>query len=323
MNQLLITKDLPALAQDIFKNHTLAQQSAESAIQYAIKAGAGLVEAKALCKHGEWLTWLKENNFPERTAQNYMKLSLNTKTVSDLGIREALDLLSEPREIKNLKPIDDYYTDKLRKPMQLWPDIFYGHVALLSALKKTPDKIAELTGYSVDMVKRAISPSIERLSHGLDNNEADRLFTEACYKMATYDINRWLMLSNQKAQWFAEAMQTEGYDVDEKLINKLKNITEHYDSLSDTRDCAELLGRIDTYFDQLLMMRISIVLTRDTFGIEPIEWRVGWFIEGEEAGKLSDSLLEIDAANDDRKESLFKSGDYKELMKSARSIRGV
>ena len=321
MNELLITKDLPALTLDIIKNHTLAQQSAESAIQYAIKAGAGLIEAKALCKHGEWLPWLKENNLPERTVQNYMRLSLNTKTVSDLGIRGALDLLSEPREVKNLKPIECYYTQELQNAMQEWPDIFYGHVALLSALKRTPEKIAELTSYSVDRVKKAINPSVKLLSDTWDKEE-EKLYSEGIYKMVNYEINGWLRQSNEKAHLYAVVMQNEGYDIDGRLISKLENITEHYDSLSYTQDRADLLRRVDTKFNRLLMLSVSTVLTRDAFGIEPIEWCVGWLVIGHEAGNICDYLLEIDAANDSRKEKLIKSGGYKELMKSVRSIRG-
>jgi hypothetical protein len=38
--------------------------------------GCDLIAAKALCRHGEWLPWLKANvPFTPRQAQNYMKLA--------------------------------------------------------------------------------------------------------------------------------------------------------------------------------------------------------------------------------------------------------
>jgi len=47
--------------------------------------GCDLIEAKALCRHGEWLSWLKANvPFSERQARNYMRLA-KTAVTADLG----------------------------------------------------------------------------------------------------------------------------------------------------------------------------------------------------------------------------------------------
>ena len=73
-----------------------------------LKWVAALIEAKALCKHGEWLGWLKSNcRVSERTTQIYMKLAneyplledSNTQRVADLSIRDAVKLLSTPKEV--------------------------------------------------------------------------------------------------------------------------------------------------------------------------------------------------------------------------------
>src|SRR5258706_12910135 len=72
-----------------------ASHSAETlAIDKAMEAGSLLVEAKASCRHGDWLPFLKRANVPERKAQRYMKLAkagLKSGPVSDLGgIKAAL-----------------------------------------------------------------------------------------------------------------------------------------------------------------------------------------------------------------------------------------
>lgn len=62
--------------------------------------GRGLIEAKALLSHGEWLPWLTERvEFSERQAQRLMRIAReysNPTLVSDLGARKALQLLALP-----------------------------------------------------------------------------------------------------------------------------------------------------------------------------------------------------------------------------------
>lgn len=64
--------------------------------------GRGLIEAKGLLPHGEWLPWLTERvEFSERSAQNFMRLAreyANPQTLADLGASKALALLALPAE---------------------------------------------------------------------------------------------------------------------------------------------------------------------------------------------------------------------------------
>lgn len=64
--------------------------------------GRGLIEAKGLLTHGEWLPWLEERvEFSERTAQNFMRLAReysNPQTLADLGASKALALLALPAD---------------------------------------------------------------------------------------------------------------------------------------------------------------------------------------------------------------------------------
>lgn len=62
--------------------------------------GKGLIEAKALLSHGEWLPWLTEKvEFSESSAQRFMRLARdwsNPSALTDLGATKALQLLALP-----------------------------------------------------------------------------------------------------------------------------------------------------------------------------------------------------------------------------------
>jgi hypothetical protein len=95
---------LPTLASEIQKAHAAAVENQRKTLEQAIRAGDLLIEAKALAGHGKWLPWLHEHcQLSERTAQLYMRLARNrgvidakSATVSDLGIRGAIEALTLP-----------------------------------------------------------------------------------------------------------------------------------------------------------------------------------------------------------------------------------
>jgi len=100
-NQQAIT--LEDLAGWIREAHREAQGAFAHALDRAMAAGELLIEAKARLGHGTWLPWLQGAcAIPERTAQAYMRLARNREqlksaTVADLGVRDALALLTEPK----------------------------------------------------------------------------------------------------------------------------------------------------------------------------------------------------------------------------------
>jgi len=64
-----------------------------SAAQAYLDCGSILVEAKAGCGHGEWLSFLARADIPERTAQRMMKLAESGKsaeTLAEKGVKVAL-----------------------------------------------------------------------------------------------------------------------------------------------------------------------------------------------------------------------------------------
>lgn len=79
--------------------------------QCALEIGKCLTEAKAIIKHGQWTSWLKERvQFSERTAQNYMRIYketeqngsplLKTQAFADLGYAQVIEILSLPGEMQ-------------------------------------------------------------------------------------------------------------------------------------------------------------------------------------------------------------------------------
>ena len=97
--------EMAGLAERINAEHRAAERAAKSAIDHALRAGELLIEAKSAVGHGDWLPWLAENfEGSERTAQTYMRVARRwpqlegkAQRVPDLGVREAVRLLSEPK----------------------------------------------------------------------------------------------------------------------------------------------------------------------------------------------------------------------------------
>lgn len=107
MSNNLAISDLTTLAIQINQEHVNGEAAFKAGIQHALRAGELLLQAKALCPHGEWGQWLKDNcSFSERTAQAYMRVarelpgltSEKAQRVADLSFRETLALLAEPKE---------------------------------------------------------------------------------------------------------------------------------------------------------------------------------------------------------------------------------
>ena len=70
--------------------------------QAVLDIGRGLIEAKSLLSHGEWLPWLNTRvGYSEKTAQNFMRLARefsNPQALADLGATKALALLALPAD---------------------------------------------------------------------------------------------------------------------------------------------------------------------------------------------------------------------------------
>jgi DNA modification methylase len=93
-------------ADEINEYHRLANQSAQTAIEYAILCGEKLIEKKASLQHGEWEKYVRENLiFNPVQAWKYSNLARNKDAVlsnlhsnEDFNIDNAMKYLSENSE---------------------------------------------------------------------------------------------------------------------------------------------------------------------------------------------------------------------------------
>jgi hypothetical protein len=78
-SQIIVTTSLDELRSQINSNHQQALRLANASVEYALKCGQGLFDAKQRLLHGQWLPWV-EKNCPEvsvRQTQKYMRLAEN------------------------------------------------------------------------------------------------------------------------------------------------------------------------------------------------------------------------------------------------------
>ena len=70
-----------------------------------LRIGYDLTEMKALCEHGEWLEWLNEVGWKERTAQNYMRVARTwneNPNLMSMGYTRTVALLAAPAEVQEM-----------------------------------------------------------------------------------------------------------------------------------------------------------------------------------------------------------------------------
>jgi hypothetical protein len=99
----LTAAGLADLAARINAEHAAVESSFHAGLEHARRAGELLLQAKAQCQHGEWLSWLGQNvRIEARMAQKYMqiardwnRLHVKNEFNSHLSIDNALSLLSD------------------------------------------------------------------------------------------------------------------------------------------------------------------------------------------------------------------------------------
>jgi hypothetical protein len=155
---------LTDLAETINTEYAAAQSDARSAVQHAIACGKALLEAKAKCKHGEWLPWLEANvKFSKDSANDYMRLAKKEHAPfleSAASIREALRLLDtekqkpEPEQEQEPKRITSAPKKKRRTEDSLAIDEQIREMHL-QGLK--PHEIAKKLGVTTGTVERRLA----------------------------------------------------------------------------------------------------------------------------------------------------------------------
>jgi hypothetical protein len=157
---------LSTLASRINKEHALAEQHAKTALEHVRNAGTLLLEAKGLCKHGEWLTWLEANfDSTRQTAANYMRLAerweeLNVKRVLHLPLRAALAELAGPKAEPEAS-LPGYLTqppERLNWYCKNWLDDQLFLTLLLDTAGETPEAISQRLGVDLEETLAILDP---------------------------------------------------------------------------------------------------------------------------------------------------------------------
>jgi len=104
---------LEELAERANEEHRAAEDSVKQSVFHAIRAGEALLQAKSLCMHGTWMSWLRQNfKGSHRTANLYMQLAGvyggDPQRVADLSLREAVHALHEADRVSGaLEPANE------------------------------------------------------------------------------------------------------------------------------------------------------------------------------------------------------------------------
>lgn len=93
--------NLPAAtAKNINDAHQCATESAENAVEWAIKCGQLLVAKKEELKHGEFQAWIERNcKFAYSTASRYMKASQNSTAVEISALSRLFPSGTKPKAV--------------------------------------------------------------------------------------------------------------------------------------------------------------------------------------------------------------------------------
>ena len=101
------------LQESINHEHKLARQSADTAIEHAVRCGELLIDQKAELPHGEFKKWIAENcDFSARQARRYMEVS-KKKTdprVRFDSLRQALGYNSRNAHVGHNSGENEWYT---------------------------------------------------------------------------------------------------------------------------------------------------------------------------------------------------------------------
>ena len=155
---------LGEIADQVGEEHRLCAQSLREGLGHAINAGNLLLEAKALCVHGAWGNWLRDNTgISERTAQLYMRvarglplLEAKAQHVADLSLREAVALLAEPlTELDRAREFEKW-ADGIMGPIR--QQLMVLEVALSSA--RTVEELHAISDIAHDCRNRAAEVQI-------------------------------------------------------------------------------------------------------------------------------------------------------------------
>jgi hypothetical protein len=196
--------NLKDLAVEINLLNEQVEHHKNQAVIYAARTGEKLLLAKAKCKHGEFGNWLKENcTVSQRYANQFMRLATdmpdlisNSQTSSNLGLNQALELLSAPEEIREevtakIEAGEDVTIKEIQRLKKEAVDLAHEKQSILLNLAGANDEIAEKQ-------KRINWLEIDRKGV-IEQNDELRNRDQALIDAKVAEAKAQLILENQQA----------------------------------------------------------------------------------------------------------------------------
>lgn len=107
------------------------RRASREAAEAALAAGEALAAARAECRHGQWLPFLRRAGIAERTARNWMRLAAAELSVAAVveagGVRAALLALANPPAVAIVERQVEDLPDPAGVPAEAAPEPEIGH----------------------------------------------------------------------------------------------------------------------------------------------------------------------------------------------------
>ncbi len=257
--------DLSALAGAINAEHRACETAFRAGLAHAVRAGELLMEARALCPHGTWLPWVRENfEGSERLAQGYMQVARelpklaaeDPQRVADLmSFREALAALAAAREPAQVfvHQATEPPRGPLRYVLSSAPDVpAETKRAALQQLARDPDVIEEAAKYGTPTSRAVAELHVEtervRKQWREQQTESDPIAKRLDQVGAALDVeticSRYARETDRFAREIAEALTRTG-TVGERHLYWVRQAIERAESqLAQVKTYAET-GRTD------------------------------------------------------------------------------
>ena len=175
--QKIQPSELTRLTEQIKAVTKSAEASARTAMDYALEAGALLIEAKKLVQHGEWESWLTNNcGVAPRTAQAYMRLAKsfplleesNPQRIADLPVREAIRAITTDPAKPSQPRCSDIRLAK-RDDAERAATALNKAAAALKATAKNVNYMQKLKGAQIVSLRKKLTDAL----NAIDRMEAD------------------------------------------------------------------------------------------------------------------------------------------------------
>lgn len=136
------------------------REHCRKAAQDILLLGYDLIEMKEICGHGEFLSWLNEVGWKERTAQNYMRVAKTwneNPSLMSMGYTRTVALLAAPAEVQEMAAdgqLDGASAAEIRRLSKELRDSEQANKSLVSEIEKRDETVNGLLDQLKDADKK-------------------------------------------------------------------------------------------------------------------------------------------------------------------------